>query len=349
MDTLKRTGVRLMNRRRFGAGSASLVLAGLAGLESGRALGDQTCDRAQFPDLLSRYKVRPPWQVAGVDYPVGHPCEQTLLDVATNPPPGTTYSGGTLTVREDNVVISRYDFTVDNGVALSCPSNNNLVISNCRFGGSNYLQRPPSTGIIDFRGSDLSVTNCVVDGSAGGGSCVMFLYPRSSSGSVTIENNWFRNFGSRVIELLGGVSLSYRHNLISNGGTGGPAVHMNFLEWDSSQSVIKSPDFSYNTVFQQRQSGSGEGPQWYSNGKSITFRNPNCCNNTIVTAGAGAMTYCFHGSGDGVTVEGTATVNDNYVDPTGAYGAFYPDTFKAKGWTGRGNVNLATGATITVT
>jgi hypothetical protein len=301
---------------------------------------------AQHPDLLRGYKVRPPWQIAGIDFAVGHPATQELINVAMHRPAGTEYLNGTLTVKEDNVTIDGYDFTGDGGVKILC-SSNNLTISNCRFGGPNYLLRRPNTGIIDFRGNGLSVFENTIDGEHAGGDCLLFL-AGSGLGRVSIRYNWFKNFGSRLVELLADVCLDIRNNLIQDGGQGGSSVHMNYLEWDISDAVVAYPIWSYNTTYQQVQSGTGEGPQWYSNGRNLRFNSPRCSHNTVIAIGSGAMTYCFHGSNSG-EVLGNAIIGDNYVDASGAFGAFYPASFRANGWTANGNIDLITGRELVVT
>ena len=314
----------------------------------------------QYPTLLSGYTKRPPWNVAGVDYAVGYPAGQSLIDISISQPAGTSFSNGVLTVNADNVTIDGYDFSLYNsgaGVRISCPSHNNLTVVRCRLGGTSY----PSigTGIIDFRGNGLAVKYCVIDGGdttgAAGAQCVIFCDPASDSGIVVVQYNWIKNYGSQIIEFEKSATLDYRFNLIDD--TIVPSgAHQNYLQWGSG--TANSPVYAFNTTRQLTGHGGAEGPQFYFN-TSGTMLSPTCSNNTFLAPGTHSggtgttMSNIVHGSAGnaGTTLTGTALAQDNYFDPSGANfiaatgsGAWYPSSMT--GWIGSGNVNMVDGTSL---
>ena len=73
----------------------------------------------ELPNLFSGYSVRPPWEVAGVDYHVGVPSNQTLLQpTAANLPAGTTLDGQLILVTANNVTINGFDFSGNGGYGI---------------------------------------------------------------------------------------------------------------------------------------------------------------------------------------------------------------------------------------
>ena len=73
---------------------------------------------AQFPTLLNKYRSRPPWNVAGVDYAVGYAAGTVLKDPMTGAlPAGVTRDSAnhTFLITGNNVVISGWDFSLEGG------------------------------------------------------------------------------------------------------------------------------------------------------------------------------------------------------------------------------------------
>src|ERR1700730_12334398 len=110
----------------------------------------------QTPNLLSGYAVRPPWQVAGVDYAVG-PRSAPMQDPATISLVGVTVNSTThtVTIAGDNVALSGYDF---NGWSLIV-TGSNAKISDCTF----ELGTNNSPYIISGDGANLTVQYCTLD------------------------------------------------------------------------------------------------------------------------------------------------------------------------------------------
>ncbi len=301
---------------------------------------------AQYPALLSAYAARPPWKVAGVDYRVGTRFTPTKNPI-TSPPVGCTVSGSQIRVNADNVVINGYDMTVNGGMSIYNPSNNNLTVTDNKFGGPNYANLP--TGIIDPRGVGATIEYNEVDGSSIGGiNSLATLVFYDGSGTLSLRYNWFKNFPQQIIEILNGLSkLTYQFNLIDN-FVKATNAHENWLQF--SNGVIATMLVSYNTV-RQPLAGGAEGFQAYMNGVG-TLVSPVISNNTVAIVPPGTMTSVLHGSGGtSTTISGRGTCSDNYValggdDGFGGHPNFcYPGSFLS-GWDGTGNIDMSTGAAI---
>lgn len=302
----------------------------------------------QYPALLTGYATRPPWKCAGVDYAVGFQATPTK-DPRTSPA-GTSYNSSAkqLLITADSVTLDGYDFTLDNGISIYCPSNNNLTIRNSIFGGTNYSGLP--TAVIDFRGTGFSCTYCKINGSSTTSSTQSSLISVASSGNpgpVTIEYNWFLNYPQHVLEQTSGATLlTYQFNLIDEyvaAFPGGSQSHCNWLQFEVG--TITKSVVAFNTGKQINSQGA-EGYQQYFN-VSGTLTNAVLSNNVnITTPPSGGMSNFYHG---GPATAGVCS--ENYFVLTGSNGfgghpnAFYGGSF-ATGWTGAKNINMSTDAVI---
>ena len=96
----------------------------------------------QMPDLLNGNAVRPPWEVAGVDYAVGIPSGTTLKDPSTISMAGVSVntSSHVVTVTGNNVTLHGYDFSLNGGWEVYVSGASNTVIENSKLlVGSNNL------------------------------------------------------------------------------------------------------------------------------------------------------------------------------------------------------------------
>ena len=109
------------------AGAA--VTTGYADGSSGAPAGTP-----QLPSILSGYAVRPPWEVAGVNYAVGIPTGTALLNPATISMAGVSVNttNHTVTVTGNNVTLNGYDFSLANGYEVIVEGAND-TIKNCNF------------------------------------------------------------------------------------------------------------------------------------------------------------------------------------------------------------------------
>jgi hypothetical protein len=295
-----------------------------------------------MPALLDGTAARPDWNVAGVDYAVGVPSGTSLADPSTIDMSGVSVDAGshTVTIHGSNVTLSGYDFGLDGGWGIHIDSGAaNITIKNSHFlvGGNAIVPINAASG-----SGDLTVSNNTVDGGGGSGDAVWALVNYNGSGTFTAKYNAFLNAPEDAIDFNAGtMTTDVECNLFTNIGTS-PGSHPDPVQYvgvNASNSVE-----AYNTIYQPNPSGM-QGVQLQAQNGS-TLSGTKIENNTIVAKGGSseAMSYSIaviQNAGD--TING-ATVNNNYIDYSGAYGPFYPPS--GSNLTFSGNVNMATGATI---
>jgi hypothetical protein len=301
--------------------------------------------------LLTKYSTRPPWKVAGVDYPVGVPAGTVLTDWQKLKAPGISIVGNMVRIDNTNgVQISNVDFSLHGGAILYINNSNNTIVTNCNF------KATTPADIIQLAGSStgLTVKYSIIDGAgtAFNGSGLIGV-----TGNVTIEYNWLKNFPQHAVETNADLNLTMKYNLIENGAMRRGA-HLNFLQLGQGGSGYTAAlDIEFNTTYQQKQAASGEGFQFYYGSTGNTIASTIFANNVMVTdPGFGtsyngsvpvAMSYLLHGNSGTqypTALKGTATIYDNYFDITSAYGVFYPNSFS--GWSIYNNSDMVTGAAI---
>jgi hypothetical protein len=299
----------------------------------------------ELPNLLNGYVVRPPWDVAGVDYAVGVPTGTSLLNPATINLAGVSVNTSTHEIRisGNNVTLSGYDFSLNGGYAVYVTGAND-TIENSNFGGNNpneyWIYGAPSS-------SNLTIENNKMDesGILGATSIIGF----AGSGSLTLEYNWLKNFPQHVLELAqsNGVNFSVvdKYNLIEQGGLGAGA-HLNFLQFNGGNAT--SVDVEFNTSYETPQAAGGEGYQFYDNNSGGTINNTTFAYNTMIAANGGdgvmAMSYLLHGTYNSSSATFTGTVNNNYVNASAAYGTFYGNSFS--GASVYNNYDMNTGSVV---
>ncbi len=119
------------------------------------------------------YKVRPAWNVAGVDYPVGYftPLDK-LIDVRASPPAGCSLrnfgpSVGLQCTGSGALAISGYRFDLHGGtwLIINSPNYTSATITNSYFlNGPVSDRNGGSLIIVSNLGGDLIVTNSTLDG-----------------------------------------------------------------------------------------------------------------------------------------------------------------------------------------
>jgi hypothetical protein len=97
------------------------------------ASGALSTSSHQFPTVLNSYGAnRPPFNVAGVDYPVGLPAGADLIDPSKGPwPAGCKWGGHTLSCTGSHVSIKGFDFS---GVQLRINGGSGVVVTGNKFG-----------------------------------------------------------------------------------------------------------------------------------------------------------------------------------------------------------------------
>lgn len=296
----------------------------------------------QLPNLLDGYDVRPSWEVAGVDYAVGVPAGTQLKDWQTLSGPGITISGNMVRIDgQSGVHLDGIDFSTSGGAFVYLTNSPDAVVTNCKF------QATTPTSLVDAGpGSpNLTVEHCTLIGGADGSALI------SGSGNVVVQYNWMKDFPQHAVEIGGSTDLTYKYNLIENGGTVAGS-HLNYLQQTGS-GVTNKIDIEFNTSYETPSAASGEGYQFDINdgSNSGTLVDPIFAHNTMISTGDTAMSYMVHGSSKyassnpAVTpISGAASAHDNFFDTSGAYGAFY--TGSMDGWSLSNNVDMRSGKVI---
>jgi len=340
-----------LNRREF------ITLLGGASASASATVTTNTSTPANYPHLLDGYAVRPPWQVAGVDYYVGCPTNITLKpanDGSIQAMPGFTQIQGSM-IRFDganDLVFDGYDFSVNGGYWFYLNNCTNTTFTNCLFAGTTNYQNLPIAIIQGASG--LTMKNCTMDaGARVTGTSATTDQLIGADAPIILQNNWFKGSYGQYLSTGGNGTVLVQYNFFDETYIGidrGQTMHMNYQQLGSGTLTCT---WSYNTSRQSTANGA-EGPQFYYNG-SGTMNSPNCSNNTMISlppsGGGVSMSYMIHGSthvsgpDPNTTLMGSPILSNNYMDFSGAYGPFYGQSFV--GWSVSGNVDMKTGNIIT--
>jgi len=268
---------------------------------------------------------RPPWNVAGVDYPVGvnDSCITSgLKNPATNPPAGTTYSNGRLTVTGNNVTIDCYDLTSTDIYASG--GSGTLTVTNNKFDNENSVACPynPSHAL------SMVVADNVFHGAVGDTNFNDFIH-YACNGNLTAQYNRFLTSSKDWIEVSNQSNAANTYTIQYNFGQGLAAsngAHGQPYEDYGTNSTGSIGTFNtwYNDNSHSGYSANGTTALCEYDPESPD-RNPTCSNNTLVDGygDADVIEMCSAGpgggnchSGDTSTtqgVSGTVTINNNYI------------------------------------
>ena len=305
----------------------------------------------QMTNLLNGYAVRPSWEVAGVDYAVGIPSGTTLKDPSSISMAGVSVntSSHVVTVTGNNVTLNGYDFSLNGGWEVYVSGASNTVIENSKLlVGSNNLVPIQSNSAA----SNLTVEYNTIDGggttSNGNSDNISALVFYSGSGTFDAEYNSLTNAPEDAIDFNHNtVSPTVEFNLVSNIGTQAGS-HPDFVQFVGG--AVTNAVVSYNTIYEPATQTHGmEGVQIDAQvGGTVT--NTNVTNNTIIApmgaAQGDTMSYLIAIQNQTGTTgaNNIGTVADNYVDPTGAWGVFYP--IEGTNYTVSNNVDMTTGKIV---
>ncbi|WP_271621572.1 hypothetical protein [Bradyrhizobium sp. CCBAU 51745] len=258
---------------------------------------------AQHPLLLSKYRKRPDWPVAGVDFCVGYAVDTVLKDPATISLDGASVDtkNHIVTLTGSNVTLDGYDFSLDGGWQVRVKASGSRIVNSQFVVGSNDLL--PIVGSPEA--SDLDISHCTIDGAEHDpppwGTMVAY-----SGVDLTIEYSWLKNSGGDMIQQIGGTgSIVIEHNLIENGGLS-PGTHGDYTQLEGGPFTVA---INYNTTLQSRGTTQGLMTEYVAEGE--------IGHNTMI----GTVSYFV--SVDLSSIRTTFTVHDNYFDPRG-YGFAYP-------------------------
>jgi hypothetical protein len=298
----------------------------------------------ELPNILNGYAVRPPWEVAGVDYAVGIPSGTTLSSPTTINIPGVSVNSTNhhVTVTGNNVTLSGIDFSLNGGWQLILNGVTGTTIQNCNFAiGANA--QPMING--DIAGTNnTTITNSVFNGN--GRTDNFNNGDVNIQGNVTATYNLVENAPADLWDQGGTGStvqdLTLKYNVFSNSGQLAN-THPDWLQLGGGTYTV---DVEYNTYYQTAAT-SGPGTQGIfadtgNNGASVVGANI-ISNNTIVTVSGARVNYAIGAlatSGAG----NTFSINDNYIDPRGVGTGVYKYTSSEN--TQTINFNMVTGALL---
>jgi large repetitive protein len=304
-----------------GGGSTANCPKGTAYVDgcSGAATGTPA-----FPSMLSSYPSPPPWNVAGVDYPVGIPAGTNLQDPTTaSLPAGCALNGTTVTCSSD-ATLDGYDFSLHDGITLSIEGGS-VTVQHCKFVvGSN---QGALGNIISVSGSSNAaflydeIDGASIPVTAQQGQTVYL----TNVGTDTFRYDYLHDSGGDMIDFAGGPQVEFvQYNLFKDIGL--LTDHSDTLQWCAS--VVSDTDVSFD-VMDQTLAGLG--------GMGLLEPNSECSgaamsgllvhNNTLIS-----IVQDNFATGADVTQDaGNATADhvavfDNYVDPTGI------DAFTGSPW-----------------
>lgn len=326
-------------------------------LVDGRSGASSGCS-AQNPTALSGENLRPPWQVSGVDYAVGAPCDISFKDPATftwGGPGVCDVSSGTQ-LRCDNVtaglIIDGYDFTLGaSGWTVILVNDQNVIIRNSKFSKGNIFADGGTCG--------LTIEHNTFDQTTADNTQTTAITSNCSGSTDTFRWNYFTNMSQHVTEWNGtNKTAIFKYNFINNSGGHDVASHINYSQFCTN--INAGTTLSFNGVYQIQLNGEGgTGYQMADGcGGGITMTSPDFSYNTVVTASTGPggtapIAAIFYRDGGFANVTTNGTFTNNYFDDTGTLGGtggggsigggwFHGDN---SGWTTcTGNFNMQDGS-----
>ena len=312
------------------------------------------------------YSTRPPWQVAGVDFPVGAPPDGLRDPLAAGVlPAGCKYlpNRNWVFCSGPDVTLDRLDFSLHDCMqAVFDPRvTGTVTVSNSKFADGPGCESGPGSSLVVSAGvtsANLVFSGNDVDGKAGDlqtwsqcnpvGKCMSHNVMWRTSGSVTIENNAFLNTAARAVEAEVGVSVVYRGNYVE--GIWGNTAHAEFQLANSRPGTTPTFLLANNTFLQPPNVPSPSVYGW----DVVTvfpahFSSVTKTQNVFVSnrAAGGPATIAWLDLYGGTTM--TASSTQNYYDFSGAFGCFGPAPKPVNypsGVTYRGNVNLLNNAAL---
>jgi hypothetical protein len=287
---------------------------------------------AELPTLLSGYAVRPSWNVAGVDYAVGITPGTVLKDpfaggvlasalVALGGSANTsnhviTFSG------VNNAVISGWDFSLEGGWTVLVNSNNATIENNNFQVGANL--RTPI--IVSNSADNVTIQNNVINGAGLNNGIGFGLIEGNAYGTTKIQYNQIENAFSEDIVLgtspNGPATQDIQYNLIENAGMGfNQGAHGDWIQVVASPGqTINDLELNFNTWVQNL-------PDTVARTQGLSLLSANTAQGTVLKEGISNNTFVAPGSSinqvnsfvivDTTFLNGSATVANNYYDPTG--------------------------------
>lgn len=298
---------------------------------------------------------RPPWNVAGVDYPVGicktgdacangHNTASLLAPTNGNLPRGCAFAGTApdryveCSGGSGDLDIEGYDF----GAGAGCVSlyienwkGGTIAIRNDRFYNSSPTDAssPCTKGSLIFVlsptvTSAIDIENDYFDGNAEAMTSTVPAYvvailgaPNAVAG-VTVKDSVFLNVPNQAISVSSNGIQHYDNNYFENLAPRPESGHAEFTLSGTNTGPLPLEDFSYNTALVDKNTQGATAEFYVSTGftDGLTINAQKIYRNTMVSNyNARAGGYVTDGlvfpAGDRV---GSLTIAENYFDPTGA-------------------------------
>jgi hypothetical protein len=318
------------------------------------------------------YASTPPWNVAGVDYPVGINASYVgnLKDPATAPlPAGCGFVGGANPYvgcsNVNNLTISGYDFghSVAGSVQLEIAGGitGTLTISNNKFfNGPSVDSQFYDVIIYNSNSANVVFNYNYLDGNGlalpSGKMNSMVL--DQSTGSLTFQYNAMVNVPSRVIGYATDSNVNISYNYGDGLGYGSPFVHpeFNFGGPAEQNGTMSSVEIGYNTFLTDSNNGGATSNIYVSNGVPggtvlganvdhnvvVSNTNPSPINNDVQQESAITSSWLIEAGGQTIDSLG---LTDNYFDPSGSFGCVAAFDYPSAVFTG--NVDMLDGSTVT--
>jgi len=306
----------------------------------------------QHPNLLSGYVLRPPWNVAGVDYYVGVPPNIALKDPATLSSSGSVYvDRGSGWIWVDGGTLDGYDLTKKTAAGgkswtVLVKGSGNSVIQNCN------LKVDATRAGQDFfciRGyfptGPLLVQNCTIDGNGtidNGTMGALIGY----GAALTVQYCWLKNSPNDIIDCFANPLI--RWNLFDTMGLSPKGNDADGIQMEGGKGNT-TPTVVFNTFYQPAGVPLANcGFQWTAQGGTgCNLVNGRMSNNTLIAKGRNVIHFLVGiGPMPPATVSGSI-VQSNYMDDSGCDhhpGFFYPHHERSNVFSD--NRNMRTGAVV---
>jgi hypothetical protein len=311
------------------------------------------------------YATRPPWNVAGVDYPVGinSSYAASLMDPSTVPlPTGCNFIGGALPyvkcANVNNLNISGYDFghtaVGSVGLYIGAGVTGTLTISNNKFFNGPTLDPQYFDVNIGTVSANVVMSYNYFDGNGVGipqGDLASIVLDEGL-GSLTFQYNAIVNVPSKALSYFipgANVNISYNYGEGLNFGSG---AHSEFTIGNTGG----SEEIGYNTFLVDKNNAGGTANIFADNGSAGgTVLNADIDHNVDVSnydfsylsydnPNFSPITSAFLIGPGGQTFD-NISITDNYFDPNGSYRCVSP-FFTAVTETFSGNVDMIDGSSV---
>lgn len=297
-----------------------------------------------YPNEFSTYATRPPWNVAGVDYPAGLPTGLTLLDPTTATlPSGCVYASAShkVTCSTAGVTISGYDFSLHNGTQFVCAANN-LTVKNSQITvGTNQgalgeiITATAACSNLTMVNNDINGNSIAVTAQQG----VTVDFVQNGGGTYNFKYNRFHLSGGDMIDFGSTHSIvtNFLYNIFDEIGVN--TAHSDAIQF-CSQVVGSGSEWAFNNVYTSVPTGNGNGIfVTLSECPGMTMASLDITNNVVIsTSGCGASgcNWLIGFYDDDSATSQNVSIRHTYGDPTGV------DAFTGSPWFGTG----ATGADL---